>query len=184
MTILNLTTDEQWKDIPGYSGYQVSNYGRVISYWHRVGTHGAMMNTWRWEITGDPKLLGTRLVKRGHYRYVTLQREPSKQPIRPVHQLVLEAFVGPRPDGQQARHLDDDKSNNTLANLAWGTKSENLQERTLNGRNPANKLNPADVQEIRKLLATGMTQQSVADIFHLNQSTIARINSRQRWGYI
>lgn len=54
--------------------------------------------------------------------------------LRLVHQLVLEAFVGPRPDeAMGVRHLNDDPTDNTLGNLAWGTYGENMQDRVTNG---------------------------------------------------
>lgn len=52
---------------------------------------------------------------------------------RPVHALVLEAFVGPRPPGLECRHRDDVKSNNHVSNLVWGTRSENMHDRVRNG---------------------------------------------------
>lgn len=45
---------------------------------------------------------------------------------RSVHQLVAEAFHGPRPAGLDTRHLDNDPTNNTPANLAYGTRSQNV----------------------------------------------------------
>ncbi|MFC7447652.1 HNH endonuclease [Rhodococcus daqingensis] len=38
---------------------------------------------------------------------------------RLVAELVLEAFVGPKPAGFTAIHLDGDKANNNVANLRW-----------------------------------------------------------------
>jgi hypothetical protein len=51
-----------------------------------------------------------------------------------VHHLVLEAFVGPCPPGQEARHVNDnDRANNALSNLAWGTHRENCADRDRHG---------------------------------------------------
>jgi hypothetical protein len=50
-----------------------------------------------------------------------------------VHRLVLEAFIGPLPDGMEVRHLDDDPNNNHLTNLVYGTRSENMHDRVSNG---------------------------------------------------
>ena len=51
-----------------------------------------------------------------------------------VHILVLEAFVGPRPTGMFACHIDGDASNNRLPNLRWDTPRNNnldaVQHRT------------------------------------------------------
>jgi hypothetical protein len=41
---------------------------------------------------------------------------------RLVHRLVLEAFVGPCPEGMECRHLDGDPANNRRENLCWGTR--------------------------------------------------------------
>src|SRR5699024_6464865 len=51
-----------------------------------------------------------------------------------VHRLVLEAFVGPCPDGMEACHWDDDKTNNHVSNLRWATQSDNMHDRVRNGR--------------------------------------------------
>lgn len=51
-----------------------------------------------------------------------------------VHRLVLRAFVGACPPGQVCRHLNGDKKDNRLSNLAWGTLLENRQDRTRHDR--------------------------------------------------
>lgn len=50
----------------------------------------------------------------------------SHQKFR-VNRLVLEAFVGPCPDGHESNHKDGIKSNNDSENLEWVTHSENVQ---------------------------------------------------------
>lgn len=47
--------------------------------------------------------------------------------------LVGEAFLGPRPDGLETRHLDGNPANNSARNLRYGTKSENAQDRVRHG---------------------------------------------------
>lgn len=50
-----------------------------------------------------------------------------------LHRLVAEAFL-PNPDELPlVRHLDDNKSNNTVGNLAWGTHSDNRNDSVRNG---------------------------------------------------
>lgn len=43
-----------------------------------------------------------------------------------VHQLVAEAFHGPKQPGQVCMHLDENYRNNRPENLRWGTQRENL----------------------------------------------------------
>lgn len=67
------------------------------------------------------------------YSIVRLCRNGVQRNKR-VHRLVLEAFVGACPLGMECRHLDDDKSNNQLPNLVWGTRGENEYDKVRNGR--------------------------------------------------
>lgn len=44
-----------------------------------------------------------------------------------VHQLICEAFNGPKPfEKAVVMHVDEDGSNNKPDNLQWGTQKENL----------------------------------------------------------
>lgn len=45
-----------------------------------------------------------------------------------VHHLVLETFVGPRPENGIARHLNDNPLDNRLSNLKWGNQKENSDD--------------------------------------------------------
>lgn len=83
---------------------------------------------------------------------VNLRRDGKPRPFA-VHALVLEAFVGPRPEGMECRHLDGDPTNNALANLAWGTRAENIADKRRHGTigcHHRRKLTAAQVQAIRK----------------------------------
>jgi len=119
------------------------------------------------------------------YQVVRLQNAHGKQKKVSVHLLVLIAFVGPRPEGLQGRHLDDDKSNNRLSNLEWGTASRNMRERHLNRlTNPVFKMTPSAITSIRERLKTGETQRSIANSFGIHQSMVSYVKTGQRWGYL
>jgi hypothetical protein len=68
------------------------------------------------------------------YLDVELYRGDGTHPRRRIHNLMLEAFVGPRPDGAFGLHADDNPGNNTLPNLRWGSRSQNLLDMVTNGR--------------------------------------------------
>lgn len=51
-----------------------------------------------------------------------------------VHHLVLETFVGLRPEGTETCHHDDDPANNKLANLRWDNRQSNIDDRARNGK--------------------------------------------------
>jgi hypothetical protein len=53
---------------------------------------------------------------------------------RHIHQLVALTFHGPRPEGQETRHLDDNYLNNDYTNLTYGTRTENVADSIKTGR--------------------------------------------------
>ena len=45
-----------------------------------------------------------------------------------VHRMVAEVFLGPCPDGHEVDHIDGNKQNNSLSNLQYLTKEENIRK--------------------------------------------------------
>lgn len=113
-----------WRPVVGFEGrYEVSSDGKVRSIDQSgVGSRGRLKFRPGRELSACPAGKS-----RGHL-VVNLGRKQ-----RYVHHLVLEAFAGLRPEGTEARHLDDDPSNNHLDNLAWGTRRENVLDQVRNG---------------------------------------------------
>ena len=89
-----------------------------------------------------------------------------------VHDLVLTAFVGPRPTGQESRHLDTDGGNNRLSNLRWGTKSQNGRDATRAGKR---RLTLAQVAEAKARAAAGETGAALAREFGTCKSNMSYI---------
>jgi len=114
--------DDELKPIPGYPGYSVTIDGRV---WSDNKSHlrgdGWMTPQWR-GYPDSKKYLAVHLRKGGTHKW------------RRVHQLVLEAWREPRPPGMFACHKDDNKANNHLDNLYWGTPKQNAQDAVRSGR--------------------------------------------------
>lgn len=110
--------DEQWLPVVGYEGcYEVSDQGRVRSLDRKVLRAGVQ------------KAVRGRVLAQGDSgsgrRAVSLSRDGRAKTAR-VARLVLEAFVGPRPDKYDACHNDGDVLNNQVDNLRWATRSANM----------------------------------------------------------
>lgn len=110
---------EEWRPVVGFEGYEVSSHGRVRSF--------------RRSPTGRV-LVGNRITN--GYLQLDLRRGTGKatRAGKLIHCLVLEAFVGPRPDGHEACHNDGDQLNNHLSNLRWDTHVENALDTKRHGR--------------------------------------------------
>lgn len=97
---------EEWRPVHGYEDlYEVSDKGRVRS------------------MRGNRNIL-----KPGHcgslYNYVTLCKDGELKKLY-IHRMVAEAFI-PNPDClPQVNHIDENKTNNTAANLEWCTAQYN-----------------------------------------------------------
>lgn len=161
---------ERWLPVVGFEGsYEVSDQGRVRSL-DRILPDG---REWRGRVM---KLGGDR------YLQVLLRGGVGRSGDRmcTVHQLVLQAFVGPRPEGYEALHGVGGHRDNRLSNLRWGSTEENIEDRHVQGeiargvRNGAAKLTPDDVREIRDAISNGESQASVARRFQVSKSTVWR----------
>lgn len=127
-------------------------------------------------------------VIRGSYLSVGL----GKGYYRYVHQLMLETFISPRPDGMWACHGQRGRFINTLDNLYWATPQRNnrddkLRDGTFQCHENAgsSKLNSTQVRIIRRLYQMSrdikMTQKTIGEIFGVAHTAISRIVSEKRW---
>lgn len=160
MTVFN---DLQWKVIPTYPNYEVSNFGNV----RRVGSTKLLaLSTKR----GTHPYQRAHLCQDGKARYIL------------VHRLVLEAFIGPCPKGYQCLHLDNNPRNNRLDNLRWGTPKENHSTINRKGeRNPRAKLSAENIAYIRSY--TGPLIDLV-DQFNVSYKHITHIRSNITWKHL
>lgn len=115
---------EVWCPIPGHVGYEASNLGRARSVTRQLTNCLGVTKT----LQG--RLLHPILDKQTGYFRVSLGR--AVRPT-PVHVWVLTAFVGKCPEGQEGLHENNDKSNNGVLNLSWGTQSNNALDRVRHG---------------------------------------------------
>lgn len=161
-------TYETWLPAVGFPGYEISDQGRVKSL-PRRNLQGAMR---RGRILKTDVLDG--------YHLVRLARDGVKH-ARTVHSLVLEAFVGLRPDGFQTRHLNGVRGDNCLENLCWGSIQENRVDQKRHGtgmqgaNNPKAKFNEVDVERVFDLRRHGLSQQAIGDWLQISQTYVSKI---------
>jgi hypothetical protein len=168
-----------WKPVLDYEGYyEVSNFGEVRSL-ERKGR--------KKERILKPHLNGDTV----KYLAVTLHKN-GKMETRKVHHLVLEAFVGPRPENMYALHGPKGHLDNSVANLYWGTQQRNCSEDKLRDgtlpigeKNGKAKLTEDEVREIYKLAWNGeLTQREIVKMFNTTQANVSRIKHGRRWPHL
>lgn len=128
----------EYRDVAGFPGYRVGDDGSVWSRWEKRmlpvgrGSRNILGSQWRPMKLGRQKDRGTQ--GRSYLQVRLSYGCEAKSRIFRVHRLVLEAFVGPCPDGMETRHRDGDPTNNRLSNLCWGTPAENAEDKKSQGK--------------------------------------------------
>ena len=154
---------EHWKAIAGYEEiYEVSDLGRVRS-----------LKFWKEKILKPQK-------DKGGYLHVGLSKDGQIKHTY-VHRLVAEAFI-PNPQGlETVNHKDEDKTNNSVANLEWMSNKDNLNYGTRNKRVSEARLNhPAFSKKVQmfdkstgELLATFPSIHEAERVTGIAQSHIS-----------
>jgi hypothetical protein len=105
---------ERWRSVPDAHDYLVSDEGNV----RRIMPNG----TWH-PLAANRNNKGYRKVS----LWVDDDTRPSGRRRRQeyVHNLVLMAFVGPRPEDHHGDHINGRQLDNTLPNLRWRPAEEN-----------------------------------------------------------
>lgn len=183
---MSIATD--LRPIPNLDGYAASADGSV---WTELKMRGRGANrmmhksgVWR-RLPAGPDKHGYRIIRVG-----AGVAGGGKSRKLYVHRLVLEAFVGPCPDGMECRHLNGDRGDCRPENLAWGTRGENQLDRADHGtsnRGEAHwrsKLNSEQVSEIKRLLSLGERGSAIARRYGVHPVTVSGIKLGRIWGWI
>jgi len=166
------------RPIPSVIGYSATEDGQIYSH-HRY----------------EPFPLKQTSHMQG-YRQVNL-KTPKGFRTRLVHLLVLEAWVGPRPEGMVTNHKNGDKTDNRLENLEYVTQTENMKHSYATGLSPKP---PTRYGEALKHLAK-MTTEKVLALreetdrtpgylerlgikYGISASTVSKILLRQTWKHV
>lgn len=167
----------QWRLVPGFGRkYEVSDDGRVRSLHKRMSSNG-------------PRLLKPKLSTHG-YLAVSLSYY-GEQSQEFVHRLVLQAFVGPAPEGYQCAHKNGIKTDCRLSNLVWATPAVNSRHQFEHGtRTPSPTRRDEAMQEelalkaIELLMEKGWETRDIAHCFQRSKASVLRdcARIRRKWG--
>lgn len=127
---------EAWREIPGFPRFIVSDRGNI--------------RVWRDNMAFP---IQSRSDKDG-YRIVTIWNR-KRYYTKKVHRLVLEAFVGPCPEGYVCDHINTVRDDNRLGNLRWVSQRDNC-------RNPLSRDNRTNHGNRVRCVETGKEYVSVS----------------------
>ncbi len=166
----------EWRIIPGWPEYEVSEYGAVrrrLPGGSPIGKVGRVLRH-------SPR----------RYKHVYLHGQAGRRHLT-VHRLVALAFIGDPPSrSHQVAHYDGNPDNNHYSNLRYATAIENTADKRRHGTIPrgensrASRFTEAVVRQIRALGRRGVPQELIADIFGTTQSHIGRILRHESWSHV
>ena len=170
--ILAVREPKEWKSVPGYDSYEVSDTGLLRST----------------KLSKEPKVLNGSVSRDGYVKYLLIGDEDPENDRLPVYAsiLVLELWVEERPEGMWANHIDDNPANNSLENLKWSSPKETEATRDLpEGSNRYGaKLTELQVKQMRLKKRAGMTLRALAEEYGMAKDVVWRICDGRLWKHV
>jgi hypothetical protein len=167
--------DSVYAPIPSFPGYWAGADGSV----------------WSFQKGGPGQERRLKPVLQHRYLCVDLfLTQERKHSNRRIHRLILEAFVGPCPDGMECCHCNGVPTDNRLENLRWDTHKANGQDAAAHGtmahgsKHPFAKLVEDDVIAIRRLRLRGMPVRELTKWFPVSKSSIRNILHGKKWRHL
>lgn len=168
----DLSVPEEWRSVVDFPAYSVSSLGRVRRELSNQGGPAGRL------VKGSPNNCG----------YLQVQfwaGRTRRERIRLVHHLVMEAFVGQRPEGHVVNHKNGVKTDNRLVNLEYCTPAENSTHAAQVLRVGRSKLGEGEAIAIRWMRAhCGTTHRALAAMFGVSQPAITHILTRKTYAWV
>lgn len=175
-----LDDDESWRPVPGHEkSYSVSSHGRIRSEARYITTAKGSRIVYE-------KILRQTPAKNDYLR-VTLAKDGDHITAL-VHQVVAQAFLGPRPDGMHVLHGPLGRQCNAVSNLCYGTPSQNhgpdrLRDGTdIRGTKHGNSVLTDD--DVRAIRASNETQVALAQRYGVGRTTIRHVQAGENWAWL
>jgi HNH endonuclease/NUMOD4 motif-containing protein len=162
---------EVWK-ATDWEGYEVSNFGRVRSYWHCRS------------MTKTPCLMNIQRNPKTGQLYVRFRAAGGASKSRYVSRLLLSAFLRSPKPREEAAHLNGNNNDNRIENLVWASHAENHSHRRFHGTSLAGESNPSaklSLSQISRIRASSMSYSSLMGIYNISRSQISKIKTNKLW---
>lgn len=155
---------EEWRTV--FPPYEVSSYGRV-----RNASTGLVLRP-----SSDS----------GGYLGVCLCGGLARR--HKIHNLVAHAFIGKRPVGLDVNHIDGNKRNNSVENLEYMSRSDNLRhafsiglKSHSGGKHPRCKYSQEQAAEVRSYLSQGCKHRDVSTFMRVPMHFVADVSTGRNW---
>lgn len=157
-----LKKENDWRDIPGFSGYKINTFGQIKSF----------------KRYPNGKLIKPYTDKDG-YLCASLRKDGGSKAIK-VHRAVALAFIPNPKKLPQINHKNCHKKDNEVCNLEWVSNIDNQRHAWLNDRKTV-KLTVDNVKLIKQLLKEGISNTEIAKNFNVDQTLISNIKTGKIW---
>ena len=122
------------------------------------------------------------------YLYVNLHKDGRHKTIT-VHRLVATAFISNPSNLETINHKDEDKTNNTISNLEWMSKKDNINYGTRNKRvaealSKQVKMFDKKTGELLETFPSTREAERVTGIYHSHISKCCNGKLKSAGGYI
>lgn len=163
--------EKEWRPVRGYEKT------------HLVSCHGEVKNL----ATGN--ILRGHKNKRGYTRVFLSVKGTSKNMA--MHRLVAEAFLGLKGEKMDVNHIDFNRSNNSVANLEWTSRADNIRHSKNHNRNAkGERVGTSKIDEIQALTILTLSghkeynAKKLEKYFCINHWSIGGILRGSRWAHL
>ena len=178
--------EEIWRDIPGFSYYKVSNIGRIKRKSRDIIDKLGRTTKLKERILNIPNAYQKN--RKPDYCKINIVRDNGKKFALLIHRAVTMAFI-PNPENlPEVDHIDSNRANNSVENLQWVTKMDNMKKAVVSGHKGVNninaKLTEKNVEEICNCLCNNETKASIAKKFNVSEQVIGFIAKKKYWSHL
>lgn len=160
--------NEIWKTAVGYPAYEVSNIGRIKSYYTTSGKLNDAI------IADGPQRILKQTPSSTEYFQVSLVRDGTQRRFN-VHRIVAAAFLGPCPPGHEVCHENGDRQDNRVENLRYDTRRANHHDKYRHKTVSNTHLSESDVVTIRQMAKDGVPTHKIMSKFSIGYLSFSYI---------